>query len=377
MERIRICQLITELQLAGAERCVFELASRLDKNRFDVQVAALQGGVVADWLARAGVKVHVLGMRSKWDLPKLLALPDLLRRERIQILHTHLFHADLAGRWAADTLALPHLIHTVHVAEARFRPWQFAFARMSANRCDRIVAVSNAVQEHHARLTGLPAWRYQVIPNGIDASAYSADRQAGAELRQKLGIPAGEILLAYVGRLDRQKGIDVLLSAMSHLGARGKPVNLVIAGDGPRRFQVEGFMRHGEGGRHTRWLGAVQDVRPVLSAADIFVMPSRWEGLPLATAEAMAAGLPVLGTKASGLAELLDFGQAGMVINVDDVVALSDAIELLAGDAGLRQRLSQAGLQRVRQHYSIQANVKAHEELYTQIAARPVWKFPN
>jgi len=368
MDRIRICQLITELQPAGAERCVYELARRLDRDRFDVQVAALRGGEVANWLADAGVRVTVLGMRGKWDLSRLAGLGELLRRERIQILHTHLFHADLAGRAFAHAAAVPHVVHTVHVAEARFRPWQFAFARLTADRCDRIVAVSKAVRDHHARLAGLPHWRYQVILNGIDIAAYQADPPAGSELRRRLGIGENEIVLAFVGRLDRQKGIDVLLSAMSHLGARGKPIRLIIAGDGPRRFQVESFMRHGEGGRHTHWLGRVQDVRGVLSAADIFVMPSRWEGLPLAAVEAMAAGRPVIGTRVSGLTEVLDGGRAGMLIESEDVVALAEAVEHLASDAQKRAELSKIGHQFAIERFSIEANIKSHEQLYMQIA---------
>jgi glycosyltransferase involved in cell wall biosynthesis len=371
MRRIRICQLITELRPGGAERCVYELSRRLDRGRFDVQVAALRGGPVGDWLRAAGVAVTVLGVRGRWDVLKLATLTDLLRRGRIDIVHTHLFHADLAGRLAAIGANVPHLVHTVHVAEGRFRPWRFAFARLLAGRCDRVVAVSQAVRDDHARRCGLPAWRYAVIPNGIDASAYAADPRARRTLRSKWGIADAQVLLAFVGRLDRQKGIDILLSAMSHLGARGRPMSLVIAGDGPQRYIVENFIRYGEGGRHTRWLGFVGDVRGVLSAADVFVMPSRWEGLPLAAVEAMAANLPVIGADAPGLREVLDAGRAGLMIDDGDVVALAEAVERLSGDPALRARLAETGRRRAVQHYSIAANVAAHEALYEQVAAGP------
>jgi glycosyltransferase involved in cell wall biosynthesis len=367
MRRIRICQLITELAPAGAERCVYELATRLDKGRFDVQVAALRGGLVAEWLARAGVTVTVLNVRYKLDLLRLPALTEVLRRGRFDIVHTHLFHADLAGRPAAHLAAVPHIVHTVHVAERRFRPWQYAYARFLSGYCDRMICVSRAVRDHHAKRSGLPLWRYAVIPNGIDAEAYRRDEDARRRLREEWG--AGEEpLFAFVGRLDHQKGIDILLSAMSHLGARGCPRRLIVAGDGPRRRLVENFIDRGEGGRSCRYLGFVDDVRALLSAVDVLVMPSRWEGFGLVAAEAMAAGLPVIGTRVAGLSEVVVDGQTGVLVDREDVVGLAETISRLAEDAELRGRLGDAGRERVAREYPISATIAAHEALYAEVA---------
>lgn len=370
MRRLRICQLITELQPAGAERCLLELARRLDRGRFDVQVAALRGGPVADQLRQAGIRVHVLGMRGKWDLGKIRTLAGILCRERIDLLHTHLFHADVAGRLAAVHAAVPHVVHSVHVAEGRFRPWQFFWARLTADVCDRIVAVSYAVRDFHSGRCGLPPNRYTVIPNGIDAAAYRHDPAKRLELRRRWGLAAGDILVAFVGRLDHQKGIDVLLSAASHLGARGKPIHLVIAGDGPQRPLVENFIAHGEGGALARRLGFYQDVQGLLSAADLFVLPSRWEGFGLAAAEAMAAGLPVIATSVPGLQEVLDFGRAGAMIPPEDVITLTEAIERLSAEPDIRRKLGAIGRARILENYSIAANIAAHERLYEEVCRR-------
>ncbi|RPI62920.1 MAG: glycosyltransferase, partial [Planctomycetaceae bacterium] len=137
---------------------------------------------------------------------------------------------------------------------------------------------------------------------------------------------------------------------------------------GPERFQVENFIAHGEGGRNTRLLGFMQDVRGVLSASDIFVLPTRGEGFPLAVAEAMAAGLPVIASDVPGLAEVLDNGRAGMVFETNQAFALADAIEKLAGDADLRTHLAQAGRQRVIEQFTLDANIAAHEQLYEEVA---------
>ncbi len=372
MRKLRICELITELGPAGAERCVFELARRIDPSLFEVQVVSLRGGAVEDWLRGAGVKVTSLDIRGRWDLPALRRLIRLLGDERIDLLHTHLFHADLVGRPAARWAGVPRLVHTVHVIERRFRPWQFAYARLAADRCDRIVCVSESVRRFHARRSGLPLDHYTVIPNGIDADAYAPDAELRRRFRRQWAIPESEVLLAFVGRLDPQKGIYTLLATISHLGARGNPASVVIAGDGPKRFIVENFIAHGEGGRSTRWVGFVSDVRSVLAAADIFVMPSRWEGFGLAAAEAMAAGLPVIASDLPPLRELITHRRTGLLVEQGSAVALADAVEELLGDAELRRRLGSAAAQQARRAFSIDANVAAHERLYAEVAGEMV-----
>jgi len=368
MDRLRICHLITSLGVGGAERGLYELARRLDRRRFDVQVVALQGGEVAGWLRDAGIRVTVLGLRGKWDVLKLTRLAKLLCRERIDVLHTHLFHADLAGRPAARAACVPHVVHTVWTAEGRFRPWQFAWARFMANACERVLCVSESVRAHHAARSGLPEHRYTVLPWGVDAAAFSRDAASRRRLRKQWGIARHAVLAAFVGRLESYKGVDTLLAAMGHLGGRGEPIDLVVAGDGPKRPAVENFIAHGEAGHRARLLGHVQDVRGVLSAADIFVMPSLWEGWPLALGEAMAAALPAVGTDVPGIRDLLVDGGTGLLVEPNDPVALADAMHRLAGDRALRWRLGRAARRRIVEHFTIDAAIAAHEALYDKIA---------
>ncbi len=368
MRRIRIAQLITELHPAGAERVVYELARRLDRERFEVGVIALRGGEVAGWLARAGLPVEVLDICCRVDAPSFARLVRLLRRWRVDILHTHLFHADLVGRPAAWLAGVRHLVHTVHVAEARFRPWQYAFARMTAGACEKIVCVSESVKDHHRRRAGLPDARYRVIHNGVDASAYACDIAARRRLRQRWSLPDDRPLLAFVGRLDAQKGVNVLLGALSHLGARGDAVDIVVAGDGPQRDLVETYVRFGEGGSRCRHLGYVGDVRSVLSAADVLVLPSLWEGFGLAAAEAMAAGLPVIASDVPGLREVVSPGETGLLVPPGDVAALAMAIEQLVTRPPLREKLGEAGRVRVIDRFSLDSSIRAHERLYAEVS---------
>ena len=358
--------MITELRPAGAERCVYELARRLDRKRFAVQVAALRGGAVADRLKRAGIGVTVLNVRGKLDVVKITGLVKLLRREKIDLLHTHLFHADLAGRIAARLAGVANLVHTVHVAEARFRPWQYAWARVTANWCDRIVCVSRAVRDHHARKAHLPSWRYKVIYNGIDSDAYAPNMSRREELRRRWGVGDDEILMAFVGRLDYQKNLPMLLEAVRRLRQSRSDIRLVVAGDGPETPILEKFLRENKPGL-VIWLGRTDDVPGVLSAADIFVQPSRWEGFGLAAAEAMAAGVPVIATKVPGLTELIEDGVSGLLIDSEDTDTLAAATNQLADNRNERVRLGSAGQKRIKERFSIEANITAHERLYENV----------
>ena len=368
MGRIRVCQLITELRPFGAERGVYELARRLDRAKFDVQVIGLRGGEVADWLAAAGVPASALGLRGKWDLGKLAKLAALLRQWRPDILHTHLFHADLAGRAAGYLAGVKHLLHTVHVAEARFLPWRFAMARLLSESCERIICVSPSVLDHHARRSGLPLSKYRLIPNGIDIDAYVRDRRRRSQCRAQWGVAQDQVVAAFVGRLDVQKGIDTLLEAIGRLRPARASIRFVLAGEGPLRARVAAFVGRHENQGFVRHLGFVHDVRAVLSAADMLVMPSRWEGFGLAAVEAMAAGLPVIASDVAGLREVVVDKKTGLLIPRENAAILADSILALANDAGLRTRLGESGLRRAREHYGIEKNVLAHERLYELIA---------
>ncbi len=210
-----------------------------------------------------------------------------------------------------------------------------------------------------------------MIPNGVDAAEYSRDDKTRHRLRGQWGIAPREILLAFVGRLGREKGLETLLAAMQLLAGRDAAAKLIVAGDGPRRKMLQQFMASDPFGERIRWLGFVTDVRGVLSAADIFVMPSRWEGFGLAAAEAMAAGLPVVATSVPGLKDLVVDGRTGLLIEKDDATALAGCIEQLCQDAGLRRRLGEAGRRRVIEQFDVATTIASHERLYLKLAGQP------
>jgi len=368
MRPLRICQLITTLGIGGAERGLYELVTRMDRQRFEVEVFALRDGPMSARLAAAGIAVTVLHLRGKWDFMKLPRLIKLIRDGHFDLLHTHLFHADLAGRPAAKAAGVPHLVHTVWTAEGRFRPWQFAYARLLKQSCDRVICVSQSVRDHHAGKSKLPDDAYAVIPWGVDVEKFRRDEASRQRLRSQWQLADDDVLLAFVGRLEFYKGVETLLAALGQLASAGRGVRAVIAGDGPQRQVVEEFIAHGPGGGLVRMLGMVCDVPAVLSAADVYVMPSLWEGWPLALGEAMSASLPAIGSDVPGIRDLIVPEQTGLLVERQDADALASAIGLLVADGPMRARLGAAGRRRIVDQFSIEQTVAAHERLYDDVA---------
>ena len=367
---LRVMYILTVLAPGGAERCVANLATGLDRRRFDASVVGLRGGAIMGELREAGVRCESLDLCCRCDAGALARLARRMRETGPDIVHTHLFHADLAGRLAAAWVGSARLIHTVHVAEQRPRRGRFLWARWARGSCDRIVCVSEAVRDHHRRLSGLPAGDYRVIRNGIDVDRYSRDERARRRLRQEWGVQAGELVGCFVGRLDRQKGVDVLAEALVRLGGDSPVGRWMIAGDGPERARLaDRIGQAGLGGR-VQLLGRVDRVPEVLSACDVFALPSRWEGLPLAAMEAMAAGLAVVVSDGPGLAEVVQDERTGLVVPVGDADALADAFCRLAQDAALRRRLAMAGVRHARNRFGLAGFLAEHEALYVDTLRR-------
>jgi glycosyltransferase involved in cell wall biosynthesis len=358
--------MITELGPAGAERCVYELATRLPRERFAVEVVALRGGAMAEALAAAGVPAHVMGVRGKLDVPRWRPLVKVLREGRFDVLHTHLFHAGLTGAAAGRRAGIGRWVHSEHVVERRFRPWRFWWARRAGRRADRIICVSEGVRADHQRRTGLSDARYSVIHNGIDVSRYARDEAARAAWRRRWGLGDDDVAAVFVGRLDRQKGIAVLLAGFERTAATAERLHLVLAGDGPERPAIERWRARSPAGGRVHVLGHVDDVPGVLAGGDIFLQPSLWEGFDLAVAEAMAAGLPVVATDIPGLNEVVAADTA-IVCPAGAVGPVADGLAALAASGDLRRRLGSAGRARVAARFTLGRFVAAHAALYEEV----------
>ncbi|MCA8925679.1 MAG: glycosyltransferase [Planctomycetes bacterium] len=361
LERTRLLLAITCLHPAGAERVVFEVATRLDPSRWQVLVVSLQSpdgddGDVDRALRARGIPVVALRMAHKLDLLAAARLRGVARTFRPHLAHGHLFHASTAVRLLVPRPA--RRLSTLHVVERRRLPLRFALARRTAGRDDATTAVSTAVADFARARLGVRAPR--VIYNGVELARF-ADAPGRAEARAVLELAPEATWIGAVGRLDPQKGFDVLLRALPEVpGAK-----LLIAGEGPERRRLEELVGQLGLRDRVRLLGHRSDVATVLAACDLFCMPSRWEGFGLALAEAMAVGLPCVASRIDSLPEVL--GGAGVLVPVEDPAALGAALAALLADPARAAELGERAREQA-QRFSVEAMVAGYEALYRELA---------
>jgi len=368
---VRVAQLVTELDPGGAERVVYDLATGLDRARFDPLVISLAPatGEVARWLAEARVPVASVGMTGKLDYGARRRLARILVREKVALLHAHLTHAIFLGRLAAADVRVPAVVSTVHVAERRWRPWHYLADRLTARLCDVEVCVSEAVRRHTARRARVPEGKLRVIYDGVDVARFDAavDRRAA---RRSLGCGSDDKVIVSLGRLRRQKGHDLALRAMAEVARREPAARLVIVGDGPERDRLARLHARLGMGERALFAGQRDDVPAVLAAADVVVAASRYEGFGLAVAEAMAARRPVVATRVDSLPEIVAAGVSGLLVPPEDVSALSEAVLRVLADPGLARALGESGRARIAGRFTLAAMLRAHEALYDGLLRR-------
>jgi glycosyltransferase involved in cell wall biosynthesis len=289
----------------------------------------------------------------------------LLRVERPAIVHAHLSWP-LACRYellGAILASVPGIIATEHLFSDV--PWRRSrlIQRLMCTRVDRYIAVSEDLARQLRERLRFPARKVSVIHNGIPLARYS--RQADASLRAALAGPGERSLVMTVARLAEQKGQSLLFAALQSL----PNTFAVLVGDGPDRAQLERQACELGLQERVKFLGQRADIPELLACCDVAVLPSRFEGLPLAALEAMAAGKPVVATNVGGTSEAIQDGETGLLVPPGDPIALANAIRAVLGNPALAQRLATAAQARVAQRFSVEVMAEQVTNLYDQVLA--------
>lgn len=361
---------ITELNVGGAERCLTELATRIDRGRFTPVVYALAARATGanppliSQLESAGVETHFLGGRGIADLPLVIyRLTRLLKRQRPAVLQSFLFHANVVSRWAAWRAGVPHVLSGVRVAE-RGAAWHLWLDRATRGLVERYVCVSQDVADFTRVHLRLPKERVAVIPNGIDWSRFA---DAAPLNLAELGLPPGRRWITYVGRLEPQKGVVELVEHSREWLDRLPEHDLLIVGAGPLLAELRmAAARLGVGSR-MHFVGFRGDVAEIMQASELVVLPSYWEGMPNVILEAMAAGKAVVATAVEGVSELLGDVAAAQTAPPADYSALAARMVELANDGAARARLAAANQSRAK-GFAWDVMVAAYERLFMEVA---------
>jgi sugar transferase (PEP-CTERM/EpsH1 system associated) len=368
---VKLLYFITELNIGGAEKVLVHILKHLDRSRFDPAVVSLYGGdgPIADEIRALDVPVTDLGMSAKWRLDALWRLYRLLRRERPAILHTSLFHANTLGRIVGRLARVPIIVTWRQNVDIGGRVREL-INRWTTRLDDRVVAVSRLVRDAEVERARVSPDKVTIIYNCVDTDVYTArGPRAAAQVRKNLGIAPDTLLVGTVGRLHPQKGIADLITAMMQMKLLVPNARLLLVGEGQLRDGLEILAESLCVSDVVVFAGARTDVPQILSALDLFVLPSLWEGLPLALLEAASVGLPVVATAVGGTPEVVMDGVTGLLVPPRDPDALAEAILTLLHDPDLRQRMGQAGQERVREHFSVEQMVKETEGLYQRLLA--------
>ena len=377
--RLAVLYFSNSLQRGGAEEHILTLLRGLDRERFRAHLvctpevaAALHGDVPED------VEVTPLRLRRPGQLAAALALGRLLRSRRVDVLHAHLFYASLFASPIGWLCGVPAIIETPHVREHWRHGWlkgRFVVDRFVGRFVDRFIAVSEANARYLVETKGLPAGKITVIQNGCDIRRFDPDRPPPPGLRDRLGIDPSDPVVLVLGRLAPQKGHRVLLDALPAILRHFPRTRIVCVGEGELKRDLESHARRLGVGGAVYFAGYQVDVPAWLALADLTVLPSFYEGLPLAAVESIATGRPVVATEVDGTSEVVVDGQTGLLVPPGDPGSLGVAVCRLLSDPAERGRLGRAGRARAVSHFDQAQQIGRTQELYLAAHERstPAW----
>lgn len=378
-EPVRICHLITTLDVGGAELMLARLVTRMDTTRFhNVVVSLVPPGEVGAQLRASGVSVHGLDMdRGQPAIGASLRLVRFLRRERPAILQTWLYHADLLGLVCGRLAGVPGIlwnIRTTNMDMNAYRPLSgvtFRLCRALSGWPDAVIANSYAGREYHERC-GFHARRWLVIPNGVDTEAFAPNPNARMAARRELGATTSTLVIGFVARLDPMKDHDTFIEAARLFSQQAPEARFVLVGAGvsSEHREVMGRLERAGIADRTFCLGQRSDMPSVTCAFDIASSCSKGEGFPNSVAEAMACAVPCVVTNVGDSARVV--GDAGCVVPAGDPRALAGSwLKLRSLGPQRRLELGARARHRVVSYYSLNRAITEYENLYTAYAARP------
>jgi glycosyltransferase involved in cell wall biosynthesis len=348
--------LVTDLARGGTPLRIARLARGLHAAGVDVHAGCLAPrGPVSDDLEAAGIPTFACDAEDARDMLAVRRLSQHVSRIHPDLIHATLMHANVAARLVGALRRVPVIASTATIEVER--PWHRALERATAGLERAHIVNSRAVAEHVIRIFGLPRQRVFIVPPSLDPWPQRAPRAAA---RAALQIPDREFVVAWVGRLDPVKRLDILIQCAAVLTA--VPARFLVVGDGPDRPRLEQLLRHSGAGQRVR-----TDTDAILSAADAFLFPSLTEGMPNAVLEAMACGLPVVASDIPVLRELAAGGERCLLVPGDDPRAYAAALLKLRDDPVLCVALARRAAEWAQTHLDPQQTINAVLQIYNRV----------
>jgi glycosyltransferase involved in cell wall biosynthesis len=368
--RVRVVEILATGTNGGAQEHAFSLMSRLDKSRYEVSAVSLTPGSAVRKLQREGFSVLVIDESD--DAIAVGALTAHLADIRPDVIHTHMYRADIVGTKAAIALGnaghrRPYIVSTVHSSRVRSASDRGTIRALTPEM-DQLIAVSKAIERKIAdeHRDGAPV---RLIYNGVDLDRYD-HQEPCCTLRDDYGMEPGSQIVGVIARLEPEKGHQTLIDAWPIVLRDVPDAYLLIVGEGSERGALERRAAARRVAHRVVFTGRRDDVPAVTAALDVAVLPSRREAQGLSILEAMALSRPVVASDVGGIPEMIDDGVTGLLVPHDNPPALAGAIVRLLTDHAFADTIARAGHDLVHDRFCIELMVKAIEEIYDEGARR-------
>ena len=386
--RLKVMQIISNLDIGGAQEVVRTLAAYLAEAGCVSIVCTFKDGPLREDIEQLGIPVEILPARrySIVTFPLFVkdmlrirqALVDLVKKHHIDVIQTHLLRVlDFLVLTVRDSTNTPLVFWTVHNTNEELqreqlprhkwllKPKRLGYRllyRLTARSVNGFIAVADGVKTELLETIGPFEEKITVICNGVDVKRYQKPIDK-AVIRQNLGLSEQAHLITVVGTFKRQKGHCYLIEAASSLVTLFPDLHILFIGDGDLREELQAQTKTLGLDQHIHFLGSRHDVPDLFAASDYFVLPSLWEGLPMALIEAMASGLPIVATDVSGTRQVMIPGETGIVVPPGDAQQLKEAIEYFLSDPA-QARIMGAAAQRRIEGFSARKQAEEHIALY-------------
>ena len=368
--KIRVLECIRQGQIGGGESHLLSLSTNLDKRVFEPIVLSFTDGPMIDILKEKGIQTHIIFTEKPFNIFIWKKVKNLIKENQIDIIHAHGTRANSNVFWAAKSLDIP-LIYTIHgwsfhddqkplVKKFRILSEKFLTSKASLN-----ISVSESNKQSGQKY--IKSFSSTVVNNGIDQEKFNPAKSF-SDIRQELGIDKNATLLLFIARFTAHKQPLTLIRAFADVLKKSPALKLLMVGDGDEKAAALDLVKELSIEGNVLFLPFRQDVPAILNAANIFILPSLWEGLPIGLLEAMSMGKAVIATNVDGTCEIVRHQDNGYLIEVNNLQQnLAEAIVLMAGDNSLRQKFGTNAIETVRRHFNAASMTRQIENIYTSL----------
>jgi glycosyltransferase involved in cell wall biosynthesis len=373
--RLKLLFVIDNLQFGGGERVFAQIINGLPQERYKIFLASYPNKEFLQAIHSASVHFFSTDFSKRFNLSLIRELIKIIKQNKIDIVHGQgaraEFYARLACKLAGDskyisTIAMP--VEGFDVSPLRKKIYSL-LDRFSERFVDRFLVVSDVLKNRMVREHGIPAEKVIRIYNGIEIDRYLPEKEERSreKIRSEFNMDEETVVIGSLGRLVWQKGFKYLIQAVPEVLKEFPQAKELIVGEGPLRKELEALAERLNVKEHLVFAGFRSDIKEILSAIDILVIPSLLEGFPIITLEGMATAKPIIATNIDGIKEQIIDGESGILIPPRDANAIGEAILKLNRDEKLAQKMGWKARKRVEKEFSAEKMVTTTEQVYQSL----------